>query len=119
MLGARRGRRLAREPAATTATRRRRGAPTTARGVARAVIDDRDLDAPPADAADAYLRLHLLSHRLVRPHGVNLDGIFGVLPNVAWTSRGAVDPAALDQVRLRARAPAGRCRSPASTSSRG
>ena len=41
-----------------------------------------DLDAPPADTADAYLRLHLLSHRLVRPHGLNLDGLFGVLPNV-------------------------------------
>src|SRR4051812_2572893 len=39
-----------------------------------------DLAAPPADTADAYLRLHLLSHRLVVPHDVNLDGIFGVLP---------------------------------------
>jgi len=47
-----------------------------------------DLDAPPADAPDAYLRLHLLSHRLVRPHGVSLDGIFGILANVAWTSLG-------------------------------
>src|SRR3954464_14692829 len=53
------------------------------------VLDD--LDAAPTDAYDAYLRLHLLSHRLVRPHGVNLEGIFGVLPNVAWTSRGARD----------------------------
>jgi 2,3,4,5-tetrahydropyridine-2,6-dicarboxylate N-succinyltransferase len=50
-----------------------------------------DLDAPPADVPDGYLRLHLLSHRLVRPHEVNLEGIFGVLPNVAWTSRGAMD----------------------------
>jgi 2,3,4,5-tetrahydropyridine-2,6-dicarboxylate N-succinyltransferase len=50
-----------------------------------------DLDAPPADAPDAYLRLHLLSHRLVRPHEVNLDGVFGVLANVAWTSRGPMD----------------------------
>jgi 2,3,4,5-tetrahydropyridine-2-carboxylate N-succinyltransferase len=63
-----------------------------------------DLDAPPADVHDAYLRLHLLSHRLVRPREVNLDGVFGVLPNVAWTSLGPVDPAALDDVRLRARA---------------
>jgi 2,3,4,5-tetrahydropyridine-2-carboxylate N-succinyltransferase len=47
-----------------------------------------DLDQPPTDVADAYLRLHLLSHRLVRPHGANLDGLFGVLPNVVWTSRG-------------------------------
>jgi 2,3,4,5-tetrahydropyridine-2,6-dicarboxylate N-succinyltransferase len=62
-----------------------------------------DLDAPPADVADAYLRLHLLSHRLVRPHEVNLDGIFGVLPNVAWTSLGPVDPARLDRTRVAAR----------------
>src|SRR5947208_16687348 len=46
------------------------------------------LDEPPADTSDAYLRLHLLSHRLVRPRTVNLDGIFGVLPNVVWTSAG-------------------------------
>jgi 2,3,4,5-tetrahydropyridine-2-carboxylate N-succinyltransferase len=63
-----------------------------------------DLSQPPADTADAYLRLHLLSHRLIRPHGANLDGIFGVLPNVAWTSAGPVDPAQLDAVRLRFRA---------------
>jgi 2,3,4,5-tetrahydropyridine-2-carboxylate N-succinyltransferase len=63
-----------------------------------------DLAAPPADTHDAYLRLHLLSHRLALPNTINLDGIFGVLPNVAWTSRGPVDPAALPQLRLRARA---------------
>ena len=62
-----------------------------------------DLAEPPADTADAYLRLHLLSHRLIQPHGANLDGIFGVLPNVAWTSAGPVDPACLDTVRLRFR----------------
>src|SRR3954471_13802035 len=66
------------------------------------VLDD--LDAPPTDAYDAYLRLHLLSHRLVRPHGLSLEGLFGVLPNVAWTSHGPVDPADLEQVRLRERA---------------
>ena len=49
-----------------------------------------DLDAAPGNTEDAYLRLHLLSHRLVRPHGINLDGIFGQLPNNAWTSRGPV-----------------------------
>lgn len=49
-----------------------------------------DLDAAPADAADAYLRLHLLSHRMVQPNTINLDGIFGLLANVAWTSRGPV-----------------------------
>jgi 2,3,4,5-tetrahydropyridine-2,6-dicarboxylate N-succinyltransferase len=63
-----------------------------------------ELSQPPADTADAYLRLHLLSHRLIRPHEANLDGIFGVLPNVAWTNAGPVDPAALDAVRLRFRA---------------
>src|SRR5213078_1947883 len=53
--------------------------------------------------ADAYLRLHLISHRLVRPHGLNLEGIFGVLPNVAWTSLGPVDIPRIEDVRLRAR----------------
>ncbi|GIG26077.1 2,3,4,5-tetrahydropyridine-2,6-dicarboxylate N-succinyltransferase [Cellulomonas denverensis] len=52
-----------------------------------------DLDTAPADTADAYLRLHLLSHRLVRPHGLDLTGIFAVLPNVVWTDRG---PCAVD-----------------------
>lgn len=50
------------------------------------------LDAPPADTADAYLRLHLLSHRLVRPNDINLDGIFGKLPNVTWTTAGPTHP---------------------------
>jgi 2,3,4,5-tetrahydropyridine-2-carboxylate N-succinyltransferase len=63
-----------------------------------------DLQAPPAGVHDAYLRLHLLSHRLVRPNSINLTGLFGVLPNVAWTDRGPVDPGHLDAVRLRARA---------------
>ncbi len=66
------------------------------------VLDD--LDSAPTDAYDAYLRLHLLSHRLVKPHGLSLEGLFGVLPNVAWTSEGPVDPAALADVRLRFRA---------------
>ncbi|HEX2154537.1 MAG TPA: 2,3,4,5-tetrahydropyridine-2,6-dicarboxylate N-succinyltransferase [Acidimicrobiia bacterium] len=47
-----------------------------------------DLAAPPADAHDAYLRLHLLSHRLVKPHEVSLEGVFGVLNNVVWTTQG-------------------------------
>jgi 2,3,4,5-tetrahydropyridine-2-carboxylate N-succinyltransferase len=58
---------------------------------------------PPADAADVYLRLHLLSSRLVRPHEANLDGIFGLLTNVAWTSLGPVAAESVDEVRLRAR----------------
>ncbi|GAB3301009.1 2,3,4,5-tetrahydropyridine-2,6-dicarboxylate N-succinyltransferase [Geodermatophilus aquaeductus] len=49
-----------------------------------------DLDAPPVDTHDVYLRLHLLSHRLVRPRELNLDGVFGLLANVAWTSAGPV-----------------------------
>jgi 2,3,4,5-tetrahydropyridine-2-carboxylate N-succinyltransferase len=59
---------------------------------------------PPEDTYDAYLRLHLLSNRLIRPHAADLSGIFGVLPNVAWTSHGPVDPVALPDVRLRFRA---------------
>jgi 2,3,4,5-tetrahydropyridine-2-carboxylate N-succinyltransferase len=59
-----------------------------------------DLDAPPADAVDAYLRLHLLSHRLVRPNTVNLDGIFGVLPNVVWTNLGACAVEEFERTRL-------------------
>ena len=47
-----------------------------------------DLDLPPTSVPDAYLRLHLLSHRIVKPHGLNLDGIFGILNNVVWTSVG-------------------------------
>ncbi|MCM2577577.1 2,3,4,5-tetrahydropyridine-2,6-dicarboxylate N-succinyltransferase [Streptomyces meridianus] len=62
------------------------------------------LDEKPLDAHDAYLRLHLLSHRLVKPHGQNLDGIFGLLANVAWTSIGPVAVDSLEQVRLAARA---------------
>ena len=58
-----------------------------------------DLDEPPVDVADVYLRLHLLSHRLVAPHGLSLDGIFGVLTNVAWTSLG---PVAVDRLARRA-----------------
>jgi 2,3,4,5-tetrahydropyridine-2-carboxylate N-succinyltransferase len=66
-----------------------------------------DLDLPPADTADAYLRLHLLSHRLCAPNTLNLDGIFGVLPNVVWTSQGpcAVEGFELTRARMRARGP--------------
>jgi len=65
------------------------------------VVDD--LGSPPSGPVDAYLRLHLLSHRLVRPHDINMDGIFGVLANVAWTSLGPVDIEQLDRVQLRCR----------------
>jgi 2,3,4,5-tetrahydropyridine-2-carboxylate N-succinyltransferase len=63
-----------------------------------------DLDAPPADTADAYLRLHLLSHRLATPRSLNLDGIFGVLPNVVWTSAGPCAVADFEAVRWQLRA---------------
>jgi 2,3,4,5-tetrahydropyridine-2,6-dicarboxylate N-succinyltransferase len=59
-----------------------------------------DVDTPPTSAADAYLRLHLLSHRLAAPRTLNLDGIFGQLNTVAWTDRGPVAPGDLDDVRL-------------------
>ena len=65
------------------------------------IIDD--LQAPPADTADAYLRLHLLSHRLVKPRTINLDGIFGVLPIVAWTNVGAVAVDRVTDTRLHLR----------------
>jgi len=66
-----------------------------------------DLDVPPADTADAYLRLHLLSHRLVAPHGQNLEGIFAVLPNVVWTDRGPCSVDGFEATRGRIRAATG------------
>jgi 2,3,4,5-tetrahydropyridine-2,6-dicarboxylate N-succinyltransferase len=62
-----------------------------------------DLDAAPADPSDAYLRLHLLSHRLVRPNTINLDGLFGVLNNVVWTSVGPCPVEDFERTRLRLR----------------
>jgi 2,3,4,5-tetrahydropyridine-2-carboxylate N-succinyltransferase len=76
-----------------------------ARGVTREIVSTQiDISAAPADTADAYLRLHLLSHLLVKPHGVTLDGIFGILSNVVWTSVGpcAVDGFELTRARLKA-----------------
>ena len=58
-----------------------------------------DVDAPPASTSDAYLRLHALSHRLFAPNEINLDGIFGHLPNVAWTNAGPMHPETLTRVR--------------------
>jgi 2,3,4,5-tetrahydropyridine-2-carboxylate N-succinyltransferase len=63
-----------------------------------------DLSAPPRDAADVYLRLHLLSARLIRPHQANLENIFGLLTNCAWTSLGPVLPEDLPALLMRARA---------------
>ncbi|MFT4008490.1 MAG: 2,3,4,5-tetrahydropyridine-2,6-dicarboxylate N-succinyltransferase [Nocardioidaceae bacterium] len=69
------------------------------RSVVRVVIDD--LAAPPTDTHDVWLRLHLLSHRLVRPHEVNLDGIFGLLANVVWTSAGPCSTTDFEATRAR------------------
>ena len=66
-----------------------------------------DLDAPPATTSDAYLRLHLLSHRLLRPRSMNLDGIFSSLPNVVWTSAGPCAIEGFERVRTRLRARGG------------
>jgi 2,3,4,5-tetrahydropyridine-2-carboxylate N-succinyltransferase len=80
--------------------------PDNDRGVTREVVSiEIDLKKAPADAKDAYLRLHLLSHRLVKPHGQSLDGIFGLLSNVVWTSVGpcAVDGFELTRAKLKAK----------------
>ncbi|PRY15162.1 2,3,4,5-tetrahydropyridine-2,6-dicarboxylate N-succinyltransferase [Kineococcus rhizosphaerae] len=66
-----------------------------------------DLDEAPRDTADAYLRLHLLSHRLVAPHGANLEGIFGVLANVVWTNHGPCAVADFERTRLALKANVG------------
>jgi len=60
-------------------------------------------DESPADVPGGYLKLHLLSHRLVKPHGTNLDGLFGVLANVAWTNEGAIAIDELSERKLMAR----------------
>jgi 2,3,4,5-tetrahydropyridine-2,6-dicarboxylate N-succinyltransferase len=61
------------------------------------------LDEPPVSSQDAYLRLHLISHRLIPPHGLNLAGVFRVLSNVAWTNLGPCLPNQVSAVQLRAR----------------
>jgi 2,3,4,5-tetrahydropyridine-2-carboxylate N-succinyltransferase len=72
------------------------------RGVRREVVTTAvDLDAPPAGASDAYLRLHLLSHRLVPPHGCDLTGVFGLLTNVVWTTAGPCAVEDFESTRLR------------------
>jgi 2,3,4,5-tetrahydropyridine-2-carboxylate N-succinyltransferase len=75
------------------------------RGVKREVVSIQiDTEAAPTDAKDAYLRLHLLSHRLVKPHGQSLDGIFGLLANVVWTNHGPCEVEGFELVRARLRA---------------
>ncbi|CAM3734080.1 2,3,4,5-tetrahydropyridine-2,6-dicarboxylate N-succinyltransferase [Parendozoicomonas haliclonae] len=63
-----------------------------------------ETDAAPTSTPEAYLKLHMLSHRQVKPHGVDLTGIFPLLPNVAWTNEGAIDLEELPHRQLQARA---------------
>ncbi len=75
------------------------------RGVSKELVSiEIELDKAPTFVSDTYLRLHLLSHRLVKPHGLNLEGIFGILNNVVWTSYGpcAVDGFELTRAKLKA-----------------
>jgi len=72
------------------------------RSVVRTVVED--LQSAPIDAHDAWLRLHLLSARLAIPHSISLDGIFGLLTNVVWTSAGPCSVDGFEQIRMRLRA---------------
>ncbi|CAB4582384.1 MAG: 2,3,4,5-tetrahydropyridine-2,6-dicarboxylate N-succinyltransferase [Actinobacteria bacterium] len=75
------------------------------RKVTREIISiEIDLASAPQSAADAYLRLHLLSHRLIKPHGAVMDGIFGLLTNVVWTSAGPCAVEGFESVRASLRA---------------
>jgi len=73
---------------------------TTSKGVS---ITVKSLAEAPEDTADVYLRLHLLSHRFVIPHSISLEGIFGLLPNNAWTNLGPVPADAVNAARLKLR----------------
>ena len=81
-----------------------------ARGVRRSVVRTvaKDLQSAPEDTPDAWLRLHLLSHRLVTPHSINLDGIFRVMNNVVWTDHGPCAVEDFESTRLRLTATYGR-----------
>lgn len=80
--------------------------PDPARGVELVAVRTgiAKLSEPPVDAHDAYLRLHLLSARLVRPHGLNLDGLFGLLTNAVWTNHGPCQVEGFESTRSRLRA---------------
>ncbi|MGH3897668.1 MAG: 2,3,4,5-tetrahydropyridine-2,6-dicarboxylate N-succinyltransferase [Pseudonocardiaceae bacterium] len=79
--------------------------PDPARGVELVVVRTTvpDLQAPPLDAHDVYLRLHLLSHRMAAPRSINLDGVFGLLSNVVWTSFGPCPVEDFEATRMRLR----------------
>ena len=72
-------------------------------GDERSVLVIVDSKEPPNDVPSSYLRLHLLSHRLVKPNEINLEGIFSLLPTVAWTSDGPKDPKELDDILYKKR----------------
>ncbi|GEP34855.1 2,3,4,5-tetrahydropyridine-2,6-dicarboxylate N-succinyltransferase [Nocardioides szechwanensis] len=76
------------------------------RGVRREVrlVEIADLSAPPASTEDVWLRLHLLSTRLVVPHSISMEGVFGLLTNVVWTSAGPCPVAGFETTRARLRA---------------
>ncbi len=65
------------------------------------LVEVADLSAAPNSTTDVWLRLHLLSHRLVAPHDINLDGVFGLLTNVVWTSAGPCAVEGFEQTRAR------------------
>ena len=93
------------DPLSAPADRSSLVSPDPIRGVTREEVDlEIDLDAAPQSAADAYLRLHLISHRLVQPHGLNLDGVFGLLTNVVWTSAGPCSLVDFETTRARLKA---------------
>ena len=94
------------EPTALTALA---GPEETRQVTKRVVFVSIDLDAAPGDAIDGYLRLHLLSHRLVQPNTLNLDGLFGVLTNVVWTSAGPCAIDGFEYTRARIREERGHC----------
>lgn len=74
----------------------------TERGVIRKLVSlEIDINSAPQDVSDAYLRLHLLSHRLVRPHAQSLDGLFSILQNVVWTSYGPCSPENFEETRAK------------------
>ena len=88
------------DPAIPPDSLERLAVPDTRREVAIDVVAiEIDVDVPPASTADAYLRLHALSHRLFEPNQINLEGIFAQLPAVAWTTAGPMHPDALTRLR--------------------
>lgn len=78
--------------------------PDETRNVHRTLVQTTvDLDTAPQSTADAYLRLHLLSHRLVTPNSINLDSLHSRMPNVVWTTEGPAAPDDFEETRRRLR----------------